>query len=164
MAKGNEILVNAYGSYRGKRDEGIVNAGETFYPGMIVQRDPTQSMQNARHVFKLYNADADGGRPKGAVWIVLADHYQGKLTTDSIAAGERCFLYCPLPGDQLNLLYKNESGTADDVAAGDIFIADDTTGKFTLTTGTPETEMAMALEAVTDPTADTLVWSEWTGY
>lgn len=164
MARGNEILVNGTDTYSGKFDEGVIAAGETPSPGTIMQKDPTVALKSGRHTYKIYNRDADGDRPAGAFWVLLADTLQGRIATTAYAAGERCFVYAPLPGDQLNLLYKNVTGTADDVVAGDLMVVDDATGKLIVTTGGPETEVAMALEAVTDPTADTLVWCEWSGH
>lgn len=162
MAKGNEIIVSA--DPRGHFSEGTIAAGETPKPGTILQRQTSVALKSGRWTYEIYNADADGGRPKGAIWLLLPNHLEGKLATDAYAAGERCFLYCPLPGDQLNLLVLNLAGTADDHAIGEMLIIDDTTGKMIATTGTPETEVAQLLETITDPTADTLAWCEWTGY
>lgn len=162
MARGNCILVSAP---RGKfLWEGIIAAGETPKPGQIVQMDPSVDLVGGRHTWKIYNADADGGRPKGPLIVLLEDSYQGKTVSDAYAAGDRAFGYIPLPGDELNLLLGDVAGTADDHTKGEILIVDDTTGKLVATTGTPETEVAMLLETVTDPAADTLAWCIWTGY
>lgn len=144
--------------------EGIVAVGQTFYPGMAVQRVAATALVGGRWTYTAADIDADGGRPKGAIVIVTEDSYQGKTTSDSYAAGDRFFGYIPLPGDELNLLLLNISGTGDDHTIGEILIIDDTTGKWIATASTPETEPAQLLETVTDPTADTLVWAEWTGY
>lgn len=162
MSRRNEIIVTA--DPKGRFFEGFVATGETFYPGMLVQMDPTVALVGGRHTCKVYDRDADGDRPKGPFIVVLSDMMQGKATSDSYAAGARFFGYIPLAGDELNLLYKNVTGTADDVAAGDIMEVDDATGKLIVSTSTPETEVAMALEAITDPTADTLLWCIWSGY
>lgn len=162
MARGNEIIVTA--NPKGNFLEGIIASGETPKPGTILQIDPTVALAGGRHTFKLYNRDADGNRPAGPFAVLLPDHLQGKIATTAYAAGDHCFLYCPLPGDELNLLFNNVSGTADDVALGDLFIVDDSTGKIMVTTGSPETEVAVALEALTDPTADALLWVIWSGY
>lgn len=155
----------------GYQGEGVVGAGQTFSPGQWVQKDTSVALVTGRHTYVPYNADADGGRPKGAPCIVtenlMAKAGKGIRSAtdfDTYAAGDRFSYYVPLPGDELNLLIKNESGTGDDIAAGGVLIPDDTTGKFIATTGSPEIEPAMALEAVTDPTADTLCWSVWSGY
>lgn len=161
MAWGNSIIVTA--DPQGQFVEGIINAAETPKPGTIMQIDPTQSRQGNRHVWKAYTRDADGDRPKGPYIVLLADEYQGRTKDDAYAAGERAFGYIPQEGDELNLLYKNVTGTADDVAAGDLFIIDSGTGKLIVTTGSPENEVAMALESYTDPTADRHLWCQWTG-
>ena len=158
MAKGNRIIITPD---RGYKVEGIIAAGETPSPGTILQIDPTVAVQGNRHTWKIYDRGADGDRPAGPYIVLCEDMLQGKTTSDAYAAGARAFGFVPLPGCELNLLFKNVSGTADDVVAGDMFIVDDGTGKVIVTTGSPESEPAMALEAVTDPTADTLVWSIW---
>jgi hypothetical protein len=161
MSRGNRIVVTPG---RGWPVEGVINAGETPKPGQIVQIDPTQAMQGGRFVWKLYTTGTDGKRPKGPFIVLTEDVYQGRTVNDAYAAGERCFGFVPLAGCELNLLYKNVAGTADDVVAGNLFAVDDATGKVQVSAGTEQTEVAMAMEALTDPTADALVWSIWTGY
>lgn len=164
MAKGNSIIVTS--EPQGQFTEGFVNTGETHYPGMVVQIDPTQATVGGRFVYKIYNRDADGDQPLGAFWVVTErlNALQGKTATDSYAAGARVSLYSPQAGEHVNLLLKDISGTGDDHALGEILMVDDGTGKLIATTGSPETEVAVLLEAVTDPTADTLAWCEWSGH
>lgn len=167
MAKGNEIIVTA--EPKGRFTEGIINTGETPKPGTIMQKDPTQSTVGGRFVYKAYNRDADGDQPAGAFWVLLPDQLQGKLATDAYAAGDRCFLYAPQAGDELNLLLMDVTagtgtGATADHAAGEILIVDDGTGKLIATTGSPETEVALLLETQNDLTADTLAWCEWSGH
>lgn len=161
MARGNRILITPDRAFC---VEGIIAAGETPKPGTVVQIQAATALQGGRHTWEIYNADADGGRPKGPYIILREDILQGKTTSDAYAAGERCFGFIPLPGCEFNGLLLNLAGTADDHPLGEILIVDDTTGKFIVTTGSPETEPAILLEAVTDPTADTLAWMQWTGY
>ncbi len=162
MARGNEIVVTA--DPKGQFVEGIIGAGLTPKPGTIMQLQPATALVGGRHTWELYNADAVGGRPKGP-WIVLMNDYlQGKTPSDAYTAGARAFGYIPLPGDELNLLVANIAGTADDHTKGEMLIVDDTTGLLIATTGSPETEVAMLLETITDPTADTLAWCQWTGH
>ncbi len=155
----------------GYQGEGVVGTGLTFYPGMIVQKDYSVALASGRFTYKVYDADADGGRPKSEIAVVtenlMAKAGKGitdAVTFDSYAAGERFSFYVPLPGDELNLLILNLSGTGDDHAIGEVLIIDDTTGKMIATTGSPETEVAVLQEAITDPTADTQGWVVWTGY
>lgn len=159
MARGSLIVVSPFP--KGHFVEGIIGAGLTPKPGTAVQLQPATALQGGRHTWELYNADADGGRPKGPIIILTEDSLQGRPMTTAYAAGERAFGYIPLPGDELNLLLGDVAGTGDDHALGEILIIDDTTGKFIATTGSPEEEVAQLLEAVTDPTTDTLCWCQW---
>ncbi len=164
MSRRNKIVLEP--DPRGKRIEGFVATGETFYPGMCVQMDPTVTLKGGRHTCKIFNRDADGNNPAGPHIIVVENYLLGKTISDSYAAGERFFGYVPLPGDELNLLLLNIGGTTDDHTAGEILIVDDGTGKFIATTGGSEVldrEPAMLLETVTDPTVDTLAWCVWAG-
>jgi len=162
---------------RGYKVEGYLASGETLYPGMIVQIDPTQSLIGGKHAWKIYSRDADGDRPKGPFIVVTEDILQGKAaagvaSSSSSSAGDaygtgsgtRLFGFIPLPGCECNLLFKNVTGTADDVVAGDLLTVDTGSGKVQVTTSTPETEVAMALEAITDPTEDKMLWCIWTGH
>jgi hypothetical protein len=160
MARGNCVVVSAEPG--GRFEEGIMATGQTPKPGVVMQKDPTAALQGGRHVYTPYNRDADGDRPMGAVWILREDYLQGKGLDDAYAAGDRCFLYSPLAGEELNMRVLDVAGTGDDVAAGALLSVDDGTGKLVATTG--ETEMFRALEGVTDPVADTVLWCEYTGY
>lgn len=156
MSRRNKIILTPD---RGYAVEGIIAAGETPSPGTVVQIDPTVALVGGRQTWKIFSRDADGDRPKGPYIVLTEDIGQGKTMDDAYAAGARAFGFVPYAGCELNLLFKNVAGTADDVVAGDLFIVDTGTGKVIVTTGTPEDEPFMALEALTDPTADTLVWS-----
>lgn len=162
MAWGNEIIVTP--NPTGRFLEGIIGVGNTPKPGTIMQPDVSVALVGNRLSWVVYNADADGGRPKGPLAVLLPDHLQGKTATTAYAAGDRCFLYCPVMGDELNVLLADVAGTADDHTKGEILIVDDGTGKLIATTGNPETEPFLLLETVTDPTADQLVHVMYTGY
>jgi hypothetical protein len=165
MARGNSIIVSAPDMPHNQEQEGYVATGETFYPGMVVQVDPTVALKQGRRTLKIYNRDADGDRPSGPFCVVTEklNAMVGKPMTQSYAAGERCSYIVPEPGLELNLLVANLAGTADDHAAGALLMVDDGTGKLIATTGSPETEVAQLQEAITDPTADTLAWCIWAG-
>lgn len=162
MARGSTIIQSPIDRHR--MVEGIIAAGETPKPGQVVQIQSATALQGGRHTWEIYNADADGGRPKGPFIVLVEDGYQGKTVDDAYAAGTRAFGFVPKAGDEFNGLLLNIAGTADDHTKGEVLIVDDTTGKFIATTGSPETEVAQLLETVTDPTADTLAWMVWTGY
>ena len=162
MARGNCIIVTA--DPKGQFEEGYIATGETPYPGMILQRDASVALKGGRFTYKIYNRDADGNMPEGSYWVLREDYLQGKPATSAYAAGDRCFVYSPRAGEELNLLVENIAGTGDDHALGEILMVNDGTGKLIATTGTPESECAQLLEAITDPTADTLAWCQWTGH
>lgn len=172
--RGNRIILTPD---RGYPVEGYLASGETLYPGMVVQADPTQALVGGRQAWKIYSRDADGDQPKGPFIVITEDLLQGKAAAgvassasnsagDAYAttSGTRLFGFVPNPGCELNLMFKNVSGTGDDVVAGDLLIVDTGTGKVIVTTGSPETEVAMANEAITDPTEDKLLWCFWTGH
>jgi len=163
MAKGNNIIISEV--ERGTRSEGTLKSGITPKPGTILQIDASAGTgDDGRFTFELFDADADGGRPKGPLYVLLEDKARGRNQTTAYADGDRCFVYCPAPGEELNLLIADVAGTGDDHSAGEMLIIDDTTGKLIATTGTPETEPFMLLEAITDPTSDTLAHCIYTGY
>lgn len=159
MARGNTIIVTA--EPKGHREWGYIASGETPKPGTILQMQVATAIKGGKHTYEIYNADADGGRPKGPFFILLEDELQGKTVDDAYAAGDFAPLYIPVHGEEYNLLLLNITGTADDHTKGEILIIDDTTGKLIATASTPEDEHAILLETVTDPTADTLAWVRW---
>ena len=162
MARGNETIVSA--NPRGVFMEGIIGAGLTPKPGTVMQIDPTVALSGGRHTFVLYNADADGGRPKGPIYVLRSNDLVGKTQSDAYAAGERAYLYTPVAGEELNMRLADVAGTADDHTAGEMLIVDDGTGLLIATTGTPESEPFQLLETVTDPTEETVAWCMYTGY
>lgn len=160
MARGNNIIVTS--DPKGRFEEGPILTAEK--PGTICERLPSTALVGGRFTYRVYQPGTDGEQPKGAFWVLLADWMQGKSATDAYAAGDRGFFYSPEPGDELNLLLANIAGTADDHAIGEMLMVDTGTGKLIATTGSPETEVAQLQETVTDPTADQLVWVQWTGH
>lgn len=162
MARGNETIVSA--NPRGVFMEGIIGAGLTPKPGTVMQIQAATALSGGRHTFELFNADADGGMPKGPIYVLRSNDLVGKTMTDAYAAGERAYLYTPVAGEELNMRLADIAGTGDDHTVGEMLIIDDTTGLLIATTGSPESEPFQLLETVTDPTAETLAWCMYTGY
>lgn len=162
MSKGNSILIDL--EPRGVFREGYIEG--TPKPGTIMKVKPAVAIDGTgRHTWIPYDEAADGDRT--TIWVLLEDKLQGKLFTEAYATGDRARFYAPLPGEHLNVLKKDLAGTAstdDDYAVGDKLMVDDGTGKLVLTTGNPESEPFIAMEAIVDPTADQLVWVEFTGH
>lgn len=160
MARGNRIVVNP--DARGHYEWGFLASAEK--PGTVMQIDPTVAIKAGKHTWKVFTRDADGDRPRGPFAVLVEDVYNGVQATTAYASGDFAKLYFPADGDEMNLLFLNQSGTADDIALGDLLIVDSGTGKVFKTTGTVETEVATALEAIVDPVADQLLWSRWSGH
>lgn len=157
--RGNRIVVKGHAPFN---FEGIVQGA--LKPGTVVQIDPTVPLVNGQQSVKVYTRGADGNRPAGPLIVLVEDIGQGKTADQAYNDGDQCFGYIPRPGDELNVLLKDIAGTADDHAAGQVLIVDDTTGKLIATTGTPQSEPFMMLETITDPVADTLGWAVYSGY
>lgn len=155
---GNEIVVSS--EPRGRFTEGIIDG--TPKPGTCMQVKAGVAMVGGRFTFEVYNRAADGNL--ATVWVLREDHLQGKGATDAYVSGSRGFLYAPAHGEELNMRIANIAGTADDHVIGEDLIIDDGTGLLIATTGTPESEPFKLLEAITDPTVDTLALCEYTGH
>ena len=158
MSFGNKIVIES--EPKGKFVEGYVTG--TPKPGTMMQIDVSEAKVGGRFTYEVYAPGADGAK-SGPVFILLEDSLQGKTMDTAYATGDRCFLYVPYPGDELNILVADVAGTGDDHAVGDLVIPDNTTGKFIATTGSPEIEPFQLLEAATDPTADALMHAIYTG-
>lgn len=157
MARGNRIVVNP--DAKGQYQWGYLTTAEK--PGTVHQRDASVALKAGKHTYKVYQPGADGENPLGSYWVLCENLHEGRDANTAYAAGDFAKFYCPLPGDELNLLLANLAGTADDHPLGEKMMLDHGTGKLIVTTGTPEDEVAQLLEAVTDPTADQLVWVQW---
>lgn len=160
MAKGNRIVVST--PKRGGEIEGTINGA--LKPGTVVQLDVSEGLNTGtgRPQFEAYAPGADGNQR--LIGVLLQDDFKGKLASEAYVSGDQCKVYFPAPGEQLNMLLQDVAGTGDDHAFGDILIVDNSTGKLIATTGTPESEPFQLLEAITDPTADTLAHCIFTGY
>ncbi len=150
--------------------EGFIGSGVTPKPGTIMEIVQATVAVGGRFTYKPAGTDAASGSrgmsadgDRIAIIVLREDYLQGKTTADAYAAGDRCFLYCPAVGEEINVLKLDVSGTGDDFAIGDKLIVDDGTGKVLLSASTPESEPFICLETVTDPTADQLVHVQFTG-
>lgn len=153
---GNKIVVS--GEPRGVWYDVIV--ADALKPGVMVQIKAT-ALVNGVLTVETYAPGTDG---KGRVPMILCeDELQGGIYSTTYTAGSHGRVYIPLPGELVNILLANISGTGDDHAIGERVIADTGTGKFIVTTGSPESEPFQLLEAVTDPVADTWALAMATG-
>lgn len=160
MSSHNTIVITS--PPRGVYLEGVIASGETPKPGTMMQIKASTSKLQGRFTFEAYNQTNDGDRT--TVMVLVEDMAQGKTVDDAYAAGDTCRCYCPLMGEELQVLLQNQSGTGEDFAIGDKLIVDDTTGKFLETTGSPESEPFICTEAKSALTADTLCSAMYTGH
>ena len=156
MALGNKIVLTEW--EKGIQLEGTISG--TPSPGTCMEIVAT-ALVNGRPTFRVYQPGTNGEqRP---VIVMLPDPHNGQLTTTAYATGDHGFFYCPVAGQELNMLVKDVAGTADDHAIGDVMMIESGSGKLIVTTGSPEREPFILLEAATDPTADALMRCFYTG-
>ena len=140
MAKGKSIVLTV--EPKGNRIEGI--AAEAILAGSMIAVDAAVEPISGRHS---YNADTTAG-----VAIAYNSGLLGDINTDSVAIGERVFGYCPLPGDELNVLFLASEGAQ---AIGDVVGPSGAAGLFA-SAGTGWVCMETITVGAT-PTAGTLV-------
>lgn len=159
MARGNEIVLSV--DPKGHFTEGIVSG--TPKPGTFMTiKQGVEPDGGGRLTYEVFDGGGTDGVRRG-IYILREDNLQGKTKDTAYADGDRCFLYKPLPGDELNVLVKNISGTSDSFAIGDQLIIDDATGKAIATTGSVENEPLEVMETVAAITEDTHVHCLFTG-
>src|SRR5262245_10364868 len=169
MAKGNRIIVSA--QPKGVFEE-IFGSG-TPKPGTVMELKTGVALKGGRWTYEPAGTTAasgsrgmaaDGDRIGINVLLCFIDHAScppGKLATDAYATGEHGAIYWPCNGEELNMLFFNQAGTADDVGINDKMIVDDGTGQVFVSTGSVESEPFLSLEALVDPTADALLWMKY---
>ncbi len=167
MAQGNKIVVSA--NPKGRFLEGTVTG--TPKPGQVMEIDWSEAKVNGRFTWEPFGVTAESS-PKGVgddgdrriIAVLIPDYDQGRTATTAYTTGDRCFLYCPLPGEELNMLLEDVGGTGDDHALGDLLMVDNGTGKLLARDSDAEAIPFICLEVVTDPVADTLTHCMFTGY
>jgi len=157
--KGSVILCES--NPRGKFMEGTVSG--TPSPGTLMSVVAATEPVGGRHTWEPYNRSANGEQ---ALVAVLLEPFHGTSYNTAYVTGERCRLYFPLPGEELNMLVSAAgTGTGDGIAIGDLLIPVDGTGLLIATANTPEMEPFQSLETQTDVTAaGTLTWCMYTGH
>lgn len=155
MAQGNNIIAAAHP--RGMFREGYISG--TPKPGIGLEIVAATALVNGRETLRAITR-ATGAI--GNVTVLNVDWMQGKTTADAYVSGSRCFAYDPVAGEELNMLVADVSGTADDVAIGDLFGLEQTTGKLKANS-TYASAPFVAMETVTDPAADYLLFCRYSG-
>ncbi len=151
------------GDPRGRQTEVIISG--TPKPGTCMTVLAATEPVGGIFTYEAFNRDADADR--ALVGVLLEDELQGRLVTTAYVATDQARVYFPNPGDMLQMLVANISGTSDSFNIGDYMMIEDVTGKL-LTTSSPEREPFVIMETIgVSPlagiTADVLVLCMFTG-
>lgn len=163
MAKGNKIIVTA--NPKGTFGGGYISG--TPKPGTCVTIKAATAPIGGRHTWEAFSP-ASGAM---AMFAILLEDLNGNLGVGSAAAytggppapgdayvtGAYVPLYFPVAGEDFNLIFHDVSGTGDDIAIGSLFGIETATGKL-IANSAYANPCFTALETVTDPTADFMLW------
>lgn len=160
MAMGNAIVVT---SPFGRKLEGIVSG--TPKPGTWMQIKPSVAPINGRFTWEPAGTSGNVGDGAPRLLAILnIDLYQGKTADDAYVSGTRCFMWVPMPGDELNVRKADLSGTGtatEDLNVGEKMLIVDGTGLSSPVVvgvaASPIVYPMTVLEAVTDQPAEQLV-------
>lgn len=158
MSAHNRIVLQAQPS--GVFKEGILSG--TAKAGQMVQIKAGVEMVGGRHTWELFDGSADGARALVAILSHPWWHFQDLSWT--IPDGTRVAIYCPIPGDELQVLLGDVPGTGDSFAIGDRLMVDKGTGKFIAASGSEQSAPFVVMETLPAVTADTLCHVMFTGY
>lgn len=163
--KGNEIIVSA--EPKGTFLEGLISGA--LKPGVVMEIKTSTEPVNGRFTWEAWSPGNGDGEPS-LIAVLLPDHYRGLTYADAYTSGDRCFLYCPLPGEELNLRKADISGTGsgtEDLSIGEKLLVVDGTGYISpVAVGVAHAKAVypfFSLETVTDQAAETLVHCMYTG-
>jgi hypothetical protein len=155
--RGSKIIVS--NNPRGRFIEGIISG--TPKPGVVMQVVAATEPVEGRFTWQVFDQASDGRR--SLIAVLLEDDNQGKGSDDAYVSGTRGRMYCPVAGEELNMRMLDVAGTGDDHAIGDRLMVDDSTGKLVVDSS-GESVPFVCLETATDPTADALLWTMYTGH
>jgi hypothetical protein len=162
MAKGSCIVVSA--EPQGRFMEGTISG--TPKPGTVMEIVPDTEAVNGEFTWRATTRADD---VNGAVVILREDDLQGKLATEAYENGKRGFLYAPVPGEEFNMLLRDQpgTGTAYNTKIGDLLAIDGGTGKLQgaaageATNARPPFTLLESIDS--DLTEDTLVYVMYNG-
>lgn len=174
MANGNIVLITP--EPKGRFEEGTIIG--TPKPGICVTKKPgTTFGAGGRCEFEPAGTTATA--PMGAdgdrieVGVLLDSASPGGIASGpyrdmntAFASGDRCAVYYPTFGDELNMWLMDNTGTGalEDFTVGVKLIIDDGTGKLMQTTGSVESEPFECCELKTDLAADYICHVMFTGF
>lgn len=155
-ARGNSIILT--GHPRGVKVDCIISG--TPKPGTVMEIQ-TPFSQGGLHKMRVFQRGTDGQR--ATMYVLLEDDEQGQGIDVAYVDGKVGKVYVPLAGEEMNMRYADVAGTADDHTALEFAIVKSGTGLLIATTGSPNREPFQILVAITDPIADFLAPTVYTG-
>lgn len=166
MANGNRIVLRGTDA-PGMREEGTLSNGATALPGVVLELKPTTHFTNGRGSYRVYQPGTSGNRK--IIFVLDVNPYNGQVATQAYNDGDHVFLYCPLMGEDLNMLVKGVAGTGPSTIhnIGDLLIVETGSGKLIASTGSEQADPFQVQDdaaAGTILNADTLMWVKFTGY
>ena len=182
MARGSAIVISAQA--RGVFKEGTISG--TPKPGTMMTIKPAVALVGTRFTWEPFLTTQTGSgatvrdAAKRLVSVLLPDDLQGSNQLTAYVSGARGYLYCPAPGEELNMLVVDPgagtSSASDLIAIGDLFCAQNGTGllikntlvntRFDSLFTVPDSLPWTALEATATNTAyavTTLTWMLFNG-
>jgi hypothetical protein len=153
MAHGNRIVIQG-DQGKGNYEEGTIK--DTSSPGTIMQVQAAALDGNRRFNWIAANSGTDGLNKASAV--LREDLTQGLPMTTAYVTSTHCFLYHPIPGDELNCILGEVAGTGNTYAIGDMLMQDAETGLLVPAASTPGQPWAICLEVLTQVAAANLTW------
>lgn len=144
---------------KGVFKEGTISGA--LKPGTQMQIQNGTSPIGGEFTWEAYETSAGADGEPRLCAVLLPDPYQGKSALDAYVTGTRCFLYCPLPGEELNMLLAGEPGTgsANAFTIGERLIPQHATGKLIAATASSQHATFQCLEHIDEiPNTDTLAW------
>lgn len=155
MARGSKIIISS--NPKGQFLSGI--AGDTSKPGTIMQVKAATALIGSQFTWIAAASGTDGKRVLFAV--MLEDNKNGFGTGQSAVVGQQIELYCPISGEDINVLVGEVAGTANTYAIGDRLEVDAEDGILVpeaVGTQCP----AIMMEVLTQVAGSTLAWVQKT--
>lgn len=146
--------------------EGIVSG--TPYPGTVMEIQNATAPINGEFTWQVYgtNAGMSDADPRLRA-VLLEDKLQGFSYVSPYVAGQKCFLYCPIPGEMMNMMVAGQVGTgsANAFTIGERFIPHASTGLLIKESTSATIAPFMCLEHIDlTPDQQGLVWCMYTGW
>lgn len=165
--KGSRILVSS--PFRGVIEHVYITG--TPKPGTCMEIKPSTEPVGGIFNYQAYGVQAassgqyvtaDGDRK--CIAVLLEKDQEGGIYSAAYVAGDMGRIYFPLPGEQLNMLLEDVSGTGDTFVIGEELMVDNGTGKLLTADSDAEAHPFTLLETVaTAPTADHVRWCRFNG-